>query len=280
MGQFIASERKKKNMTQKNLADKLYVTDRAVSKWERGLSYPDILLLEKLSEILEVSVSELLNGERMNDIDKGKADDIVKDSIAIYKKDVKKHIFRKITITILSVIICAIILLISILGITSKFGRISYESYKNRDITKASLTTSNAFIKAVQNKDIATINELTEDYFTEIDPENKEENQTKYNQYLQDFFENYTITKIEYGYNTTNYGKLITHEYTLFLDYHGQSIMHYIQLRSNEKQVYLAAIGYEDDDQISMNFIEKNPEVWKLVERVFSDFRIHESLSL
>ena len=51
-------------MTQKELAEKLYVTDKAVSKWERGLSLPDISLLEKLSEELEVDVSELLRGKR------------------------------------------------------------------------------------------------------------------------------------------------------------------------------------------------------------------------
>lgn len=46
MGKFIASLRKEKNMTQKDLADKLYVSDRAVSKWERGLNFPDITLLK------------------------------------------------------------------------------------------------------------------------------------------------------------------------------------------------------------------------------------------
>ena len=64
IGKFITELRKEKNMTQKELAEKLYVTDKAVSKWERGLSLPDISLLEKLSEELEVDVSELLRGKR------------------------------------------------------------------------------------------------------------------------------------------------------------------------------------------------------------------------
>lgn len=63
IGQFIASLRKDKGLTQKELGEKLSVTDKAISKWERGLSFPDITLLTTLSEILDVSVPEILNGE-------------------------------------------------------------------------------------------------------------------------------------------------------------------------------------------------------------------------
>ena len=64
MGEFILELRKSKQMTQKNLAEKLNITDKAVSKWERGLSYPDISLLPSIAEILGVTTGELLNGER------------------------------------------------------------------------------------------------------------------------------------------------------------------------------------------------------------------------
>jgi len=64
MGLFIAELRKTLQMTQKELAAKLGVSDKAVSKWERGQSYPDILLLAPLSIILGVSVTELLDGQR------------------------------------------------------------------------------------------------------------------------------------------------------------------------------------------------------------------------
>ena len=64
-GGFIKELRKEKDMTQKQLADLLHITDRAVSKWERGLSAPDIALLEPLAEILNVSVVELIRGERV-----------------------------------------------------------------------------------------------------------------------------------------------------------------------------------------------------------------------
>lgn len=63
-GTLIAETRKDLNLTQKDLAENLHVSIQAVSKWERGLSFPDVLLLEPLAELLSLSVSELLAGER------------------------------------------------------------------------------------------------------------------------------------------------------------------------------------------------------------------------
>lgn len=59
---FLVQLRKEKGMTQKELAEQLYVSDKAVSKWERALSLPDISLLQPMSELLGVSVTELLSG--------------------------------------------------------------------------------------------------------------------------------------------------------------------------------------------------------------------------
>ena len=66
MGQFISELRKSKQMTQKDLAEILHISDKAVSKWERGLSCPDISLLLPLSDILGVTIAELLNGKKNN----------------------------------------------------------------------------------------------------------------------------------------------------------------------------------------------------------------------
>ena len=64
MGKFISELRKEKGLTQKDIGDKLNITDNSVSKWERGINAPDIYYLGPLSEILGVSVKELLNGEK------------------------------------------------------------------------------------------------------------------------------------------------------------------------------------------------------------------------
>lgn len=65
-GAFVAMLRKEKEYTQKELAERLFLSDKAVSKWERGLSLPDIALLEPLAQILDVTVAELLKGERIH----------------------------------------------------------------------------------------------------------------------------------------------------------------------------------------------------------------------
>ena len=64
IGTFILNLRKEKNMTQQELADKLHVTDKAVSKWETGRGIPDIQTLKDLGKEFNVTEKELLNGER------------------------------------------------------------------------------------------------------------------------------------------------------------------------------------------------------------------------
>ena len=65
LGSFVAVLRREKGWTQKELAERLHVTDKAVSKWERRVSMPDTALLIPLAETLGVSVTELLRGERL-----------------------------------------------------------------------------------------------------------------------------------------------------------------------------------------------------------------------
>ena len=61
-GQLICESRKQHGMSQKDLADILNITDKAVSKWERGISFPDISLLIPISEALGISLYDLLSG--------------------------------------------------------------------------------------------------------------------------------------------------------------------------------------------------------------------------
>ena len=63
IGKFIASQRKKVHLTQAELAEKLHITDRAVSKWETGRSMPDSSIMLELCQVLKISVNDLLSGE-------------------------------------------------------------------------------------------------------------------------------------------------------------------------------------------------------------------------
>lgn len=63
-GSFISQLRKEKGLTQKQLADALGITDKAVSRWETAKNYPDIELLEQIAQFFDVTVSELLEGKK------------------------------------------------------------------------------------------------------------------------------------------------------------------------------------------------------------------------
>ena len=66
IGKFIAERRKNKNLTQLQLAEKLNITDRAISKWETGKGMPDSSIMMELCKELDISVNELLSGELIN----------------------------------------------------------------------------------------------------------------------------------------------------------------------------------------------------------------------
>lgn len=66
-GKFLSEVRKEKSMTQKELADKLFVSDKTVSKWERGNSMPNVSLLIPIADVLGITVTELLKGEKLSD---------------------------------------------------------------------------------------------------------------------------------------------------------------------------------------------------------------------
>ena len=85
-GAFVAELRKEKGLTQKELAEKINISDKAVSKWETGNSIPDISLLVPLAEILGVSVTELLECRRMeiqDNLDKVQTDHLIKKAIEL-----------------------------------------------------------------------------------------------------------------------------------------------------------------------------------------------------
>lgn len=75
-GKFLVSLRKQKNLTQKQLAEKLYISDKAVSKWERGASLPDISMLMPLAKILGVTTTELLSGKRIDASERMTVDEV------------------------------------------------------------------------------------------------------------------------------------------------------------------------------------------------------------
>ena len=129
IGNFIKELRKEKNLTQKELADKLLITDRAVSKWERGLSCPDISLLDDLSNILGVSVIELLKGRRLDKDEVINNKELI-ESMNYANKNMKQKI-KKISNLFCTFIICFISLLLIINNVKSFIY--THKSFKSNE---------------------------------------------------------------------------------------------------------------------------------------------------
>lgn len=110
-GIIISDARKKLKMTQKDLADKLYVSDKAVSKWERGLCFPDISVLIPLTETLNISLYDLLRGEKVNNKE---VEETIKDTINYSNSEIKR---KKKKYIIISSIIILFIVLVSVISL-------------------------------------------------------------------------------------------------------------------------------------------------------------------
>ena len=111
IGKFIAEERKAKKYTQRELADKLSISDKTISKWERGNGFPEVSLLLPLCNELEITVNELLSGERLQAMDyKKKAE---KNMVNLVKEaqESKKKIIMSAMVSVL-VIVAAVALFV------------------------------------------------------------------------------------------------------------------------------------------------------------------------
>lgn len=110
LGQFIAELRKEKGMTQAELASKLHVTDKAVSKWERGLGLPDINSIEPLADALGISVAEVMQAKRIPDdhVTQDNASEMLTNAFDMVKQ--QRRMERKHHILIFVCVLLAIVL--------------------------------------------------------------------------------------------------------------------------------------------------------------------------
>ena len=111
IGKYIAGKRKALGMTQKQLAEKLNMSDKSVSKWERGICLPDVSVYMELCEILGISINEFLAGE---DIDAENVEKKSEDNIIQVTKDSKKK--QKNLKSILAVVTTFAVLMVLVLG--------------------------------------------------------------------------------------------------------------------------------------------------------------------
>jgi len=117
-GEFIAELRKEKNMTQNDLAKELNLTDKAISKWERGLSFPDITIWEPLAQALDISLVELIKAEKVKEDEKIVVEDIVSETVKISTEEVNKNKKQsKVLVIIISILLILYIIATVLLNI-------------------------------------------------------------------------------------------------------------------------------------------------------------------
>lgn len=104
IGRFISSMRKEKGLTQRQLADELNISDKTISKWETGKGLPEVALMLPLCEILNITVNELLCGERLAEADyKQKAEEMIMDLME-EKQESKKKIALEIIVVLITLL--------------------------------------------------------------------------------------------------------------------------------------------------------------------------------
>ena len=112
IGTFIASLRKESGMTQAELGDKVGVTDRAVSRWENGHNLPDIMVMEKISEVFGITLIELMNGQKTEVIKECNLDKLAENAIT-YHKSMMRAYFKRLIIGLSIVIGVLVIILLT-----------------------------------------------------------------------------------------------------------------------------------------------------------------------
>ena len=123
-GAFVAEMRKQNNMTQADLAEKIHVTDKAVSRWERGLGFPDINTIEPLAEALGLTMHELMKQEKnmAETVTKAEADEAVENAFSMaemQRKRLMKRVFRWVSFPVI-ILVAIMVFHLVITGFTRR----------------------------------------------------------------------------------------------------------------------------------------------------------------
>ena len=250
IGLFIKEKRKELNLTQKELASKLGITDKAISKWERGLGFPDVSLLEDLSTTLNISILELIKGESIDDDIKIETDNYIKETLSITESEhlrKRKELINKI----LSFIIIGISTLIVILNIIQIINLNQSYSRTINSHNKEYLNNKLNIIESKYNLINNNIGKFQEgDYKVII-------------YYLNDLINDLKSEDIV-NKNTINYKTfdLYMLEYTRHFKYNSNNVYNIIQILSkytdNELLISYSALYSQTSDNLTANDINHN----------------------
>lgn len=113
-GSLIAAIRKEQNRTQQDLANELGVSSAAISKWERGMGFPDVSLIEPLATSLGITIAELFKGERIENSADNEYETILADVVKVSANEILKK--KKIANWIIAITVAVLYLLISVIS--------------------------------------------------------------------------------------------------------------------------------------------------------------------
>lgn len=172
IGKFIAKVRKDKKMTQEELAERLGVNSKSISRWENGKCMPDLSLLTPLSNELGISVNEILAGEKIEKITKEESDKIMNNSLESYTKIEKQKLLKNTLIIVIFIIVFIPILILS-------FNQFRKDKWGDSVGTSwSSLYTrrySSKFFKALENNNYVELEKILGSFDSCYNHESKED---------------------------------------------------------------------------------------------------------
>lgn len=235
IGKLIAEVRKDRGLTQDDVARRLGITSQSVSKWERGVNSPDVFLLLDLCEILEISVDELLNGER-----KTLKDNVKKEKCLIKCIDNKSNNRFKKSIAILAIVSIILIFVIGINSIINKGQESRYEVIdKDDNIVKESLNYIK-FDESINKNLLQKLFDNNESIVTKDDLSNDE----KMFLVLNNYKINNKLNK-QFNVRFDSLEGLVFEDNT-FLNEYGKDKVHYTIQNSINYFCYKGIVDYEE----------------------------------
>ena len=182
IGEFIRDKRKEKGLTQVELANKLGITNQAISKWERGKNCPDISLLKDLCKILDININELLSGKELENISKEESEDILVETVRTYTNIEKKKNKKLLILTILLLIFYVFLVIAMYLTYNqiNKTDGINWEILQTKKLSEKLFTY-------LENYDYSNLKKLNRKQYSNyyLMHENEIEDENKCEEYIE-----------------------------------------------------------------------------------------------
>lgn len=264
IGDFIKKKRKEKGLTQIELAEKIGITDRAISKWERGICCPDISLLKDLCKILDININELLSGNELKEITIEQSEDIIVETVKTYTNVEKKKNKALLTFTI--IILVLYIFLVASMYLT--FNQMNKREGINWEIIQTKRAAERIF-NALEKYDYEEIRKIENQYTDIIENGinvNAMDDETKCMEYLEKDkntswgfacrlkdFENNGIKFKSHKFNDQYYNSLGSYgvQYKVTINYKNIDSIIYVSLSTHNgviNNIYSTGI-YQNDNK-------------------------------